>query len=123
MIFLLHFVYLLPQIFMSRSAIRLLLKHESGMIEGVSPYIIKKKTRKSPEDWQRTLDQLTEACFVYVGNLSFFTSEAQIYEYFSQAGSIKRVIMVCYFLLIYQACYYVISVHLEKMSDARKIII
>lgn len=79
---------------MSRSAINLLLKYESGMFEGVSPYIVKKKTRKSPQEWQEILDILSKSCTVYVGNLSFYTSEAQIYEYFSQAGPVKRVIMV-----------------------------
>lgn len=30
---------------------------------------------------------------IYVGNLSFFTSEEQIYELFSTTGEIKRIIM------------------------------
>jgi nuclear cap-binding protein subunit 2 len=30
---------------------------------------------------------------VYVGNLTFFTSEEQIYEAFSKCGEIKKVIM------------------------------
>lgn len=30
---------------------------------------------------------------VYVGNLSFYTSESQIYNFFSQVGKVKRVIM------------------------------
>lgn len=30
---------------------------------------------------------------VYVGNLSFFTTEAQIHESFSVVGPIKRIVM------------------------------
>jgi len=30
---------------------------------------------------------------VYVGNLSFYTSEEQIYELFSKCGDVKRIIM------------------------------
>jgi nuclear cap-binding protein subunit 2 len=30
---------------------------------------------------------------LYVGNLSFYTTEEQIYELFSKAGDIKRIIM------------------------------
>lgn len=30
---------------------------------------------------------------MYVGNLSFFTTEEQIYELFSKCGDIRRVIM------------------------------
>ena len=30
---------------------------------------------------------------LYVGNLSFFTTEEQIYELFSKCGDIKRIIM------------------------------
>jgi nuclear cap-binding protein subunit 2 len=30
---------------------------------------------------------------LYVGNLSFYTTEEQIYELFSKCGDIKRIIM------------------------------
>jgi nuclear cap-binding protein subunit 2 len=30
---------------------------------------------------------------LYIGNLSYYTSEVQIYEYFSYGGDVKRVIM------------------------------
>lgn len=36
---------------------------------------------------------LEESTTVYVGNLSFYTSESQLYELFSRCGDIKRVIM------------------------------
>jgi nuclear cap-binding protein subunit 2 len=30
---------------------------------------------------------------LYIGNLSFFTSETQIYELFSRCGEVKQIIM------------------------------
>lgn len=41
-------------------------------------------------DWKKKLDQSTT---VYVGNLSCYTNEYQLYELFSRCGSIKRIIM------------------------------
>lgn len=37
--------------------------------------------------------KLLTTCTLYVGNLAFYTTEEQIYELFSKAGDIKRVIM------------------------------
>ena len=33
------------------------------------------------------------SCCLYVGNLSYFTTEAQIYDFFNRAGEVKRVVM------------------------------
>ncbi|KAI8977146.1 RNA-binding region RNP-1 domain-containing protein [Mycotypha africana] len=38
-------------------------------------------------------DDLATTATLYVGNLSFFTTEEQIYELFSKCGEIKRIIM------------------------------
>ncbi|KAI0434124.1 nuclear cap-binding protein subunit 2 [Xylaria sp. FL1042] len=38
-------------------------------------------------------DPLKNATTVYVGNLSFYTTEEQVYELFSKCGEIKRLIM------------------------------
>lgn len=38
-------------------------------------------------------DPLAHATTLYVGNLSFFTTEEQVYELFSKCGEIKRLIM------------------------------
>ncbi len=43
-----------------------------------------------PEEYQAKLNNSTT---LYVGNLSFYTSEDQIYELFSMCGEVKRVIM------------------------------
>ncbi|XP_023242777.1 nuclear cap-binding protein subunit 2-like [Centruroides sculpturatus] len=37
--------------------------------------------------------KLLTSCTLYVGNLSFYTTEEQIYELFSKCGDIKRIIM------------------------------
>ncbi|KAK6437288.1 nuclear cap binding complex subunit [Oleoguttula sp. CCFEE 5521] len=37
--------------------------------------------------------KLSHACTLYIGNLSFYTTEEQIHELFSKCGSIKRLIM------------------------------
>lgn len=41
-------------------------------------------------DWKKKLDLSTT---VYIGNLSCYTNEYQLYELFSRCGSIKRIIM------------------------------
>jgi len=46
---------------------------------------------------QRSLEEqeelLQRSATLYVGNLSFFTKEEQIYELFMMCGDVKRVIM------------------------------
>ncbi len=36
---------------------------------------------------------MNESATLYVGNLSFYTTEEQMYQLFSTVGDIKRVIM------------------------------
>lgn len=38
-------------------------------------------------------DPLANATTLYVGNLSFYTTEEQVYELFSKCGEIKRLVM------------------------------
>ena len=42
------------------------------------------------EEW---LQAITNSSTLYVGNLSFYTTEEQIHELFSKCGGIKRIIM------------------------------
>lgn len=42
------------------------------------------------EEWDTLLNKSTT---FYVGNLSFYTTEEQIYALFSKCGEIKRIIM------------------------------
>ncbi|KAJ3182384.1 nuclear cap binding complex subunit [Geranomyces variabilis] len=44
----------------------------------------------TPEGYTKALEQSTT---LYIGNLSFFTTEEQIYELFAKCGEIKRIIM------------------------------
>ncbi|OLY80624.1 Nuclear cap-binding protein subunit 2 [Smittium mucronatum] len=44
----------------------------------------------SDQEW---IEEIQKTRTLYVGNLSFFTTEEQIYELFSKCGEIKRVIM------------------------------
>ena len=43
-----------------------------------------------PEAYQAKLDASTT---LYIGNMSFYTSEEQLYELFSMCGEVKRVVM------------------------------
>ena len=48
-------------------------------------------------EWQGTDEEywraVGDSTTLYVGNLSFFTTEEQLYELFSKCGDIKRIIM------------------------------
>ncbi|TNN10763.1 Nuclear cap-binding protein subunit 2 [Schistosoma japonicum] len=48
------------------------------------------KNQHSPRELSKCLRETTT---LYIGNLSFYTREEQIWELFSRAGEIKRVIM------------------------------
>ncbi|KAI9360449.1 RNA-binding region RNP-1 domain-containing protein [Zopfochytrium polystomum] len=56
---------------------------------GPSPYF-DKKFNGTREEFVRLQKQSST---LYVGNLSFYTTEEQIYELFSKCGEIKRIIM------------------------------
>lgn len=49
-----------------------------------------KQFRGTEADWKKRLEESTT---VYVGNLSCYTNEYQLYELFTRCGSIKRIIM------------------------------
>ncbi|KAF2397954.1 RNA-binding domain-containing protein [Trichodelitschia bisporula] len=56
----------------------------------------KRKRGRNDEREQRSPDlddKLREATTLYVGNLSFYTTEEQIHELFSKCGEIKRLVM------------------------------
>ena len=54
------------------------------------PKYIDKKMGLSPEAYTEKLFRSTT---LYVGNLSFFTTECQLYEFFGRCGTLKTVIM------------------------------
>lgn len=49
-------------------------------------------TNMQPEQREED-DPLKNATTLYVGNLSFYTTEEQVYELFSKCGEIKRLVM------------------------------
>lgn len=65
--------------------------HSVPRLDQPSRYL-KRKARKNPNGLQ-DLRQSLKSATIYVGNLSFYTSEEQIYELFSKCGAIKRIIM------------------------------
>lgn len=77
------------------SIIEQLEKHDfrftAKRLDKPSHYLIKKAKKGDAglEDLQKSLELLT----VYVGNLSFYTTEEQIHEMFKSCGEIKRIIM------------------------------
>ncbi|KAH8914816.1 RNA-binding domain-containing protein [Atractiella rhizophila] len=48
---------------------------------------------RSAVPWSEQQEALRRSSTVYVGNLSFYTTEEQIYELFAKTGNIKRIIM------------------------------
>ena len=61
--------------------------------DGISPYLLQRRKFYQTEEWQRLLAQLAATRTLYVGNLSFYTSEEQLWCFFSQCGRVERVIM------------------------------
>lgn len=51
------------------------------------------RDRKYPGGMQLLEEDLQKSTTLYVGNLSFFTTEEQIHQVFSKTGEIKRIIM------------------------------
>ncbi|TPX62888.1 hypothetical protein PhCBS80983_g00161 [Powellomyces hirtus] len=51
------------------------------------------RDRTSQTSSEEYTKQLDKSATLYVGNLSFFTTEEQIYELFAKCGEIKRIIM------------------------------
>ncbi|KAG1680786.1 hypothetical protein FOA52_008119 [Chlamydomonas sp. UWO 241] len=65
----------------------------SLLLKRLNPEISAYKDRRfegDEDDWERALKNSTH---LYVGNLSFFTREEQIYEVFSKVGHVQRVVM------------------------------
>jgi nuclear cap-binding protein subunit 2 len=59
-------------------------------------YVGKNKKRRyneEPEEPKDPMEGLRDATTLYVGNLSFYTTEEQIHELFSKCGEVKRLVM------------------------------
>ncbi|CAZ85649.1 unnamed protein product [Tuber melanosporum] len=59
-------------------------------LDAPSSYFEKRERRRSTSPKP---DPLKDASTLYVGNLSFYTTEEQIHELFSKCGEIKRLVM------------------------------
>lgn len=62
------------------------------VVQSLSSYSLYRDSR-SALVLEKQHANLATSSTVYVGNLSFFTTEEQIYELFSRAGEVKRIIM------------------------------
>ncbi|KAK4057171.1 nuclear cap binding complex subunit [Microbotryomycetes sp. JL221] len=62
------------------------------VVQALSSYSSYRDSR-SPLTIEQQHANLGQSTTVYVGNLSFYTTEEQIYELFSHVGDIKRIIM------------------------------
>jgi len=68
-------------------------KYTQGLRTGICAYILQRRDFYEGEGWEKLLKALRTSQTLYVGNLSFYTTEEQIYELFSRVGPVKRVIM------------------------------
>jgi nuclear cap-binding protein subunit 2 len=59
----------------------------------VSPWLKHRRRKYGEEAWKQMMDNLKTSTFLYVGNLSFYTTEDQIIKFFSTIAPVKRVIM------------------------------
>ncbi|KAJ8541800.1 hypothetical protein K7X08_002616 [Anisodus acutangulus] len=51
------------------------------------------RDRRFPGTQEEFEDALLKSTTVYMGNMSFYTTEEQVYELFSRAGEIKKIVM------------------------------
>lgn len=66
--------------------------NSTDRLDRPSNYLLR-KARKDHSNGLDNLRQSMKSATIYVGKLSFYTSEEQIYELFSKCGVIKRIIM------------------------------
>lgn len=63
------------------------------LLRSLNPAISQYKDRRFGGNQQEFEECLHSSTTVYVGNLSFFTTEDQIFEVFSKVGDVKRIVM------------------------------
>ncbi|KAL0640827.1 nuclear cap binding complex subunit [Maublancomyces gigas] len=62
-------------------------------LDAPSTYFEKRDSKRQRREDSPKDDPLAGATTLYVGNLSFYTTEEQIHELFSKCGEIKRLVM------------------------------
>ncbi|KAI7840260.1 hypothetical protein COHA_006042 [Chlorella ohadii] len=65
----------------------------AALLKQLNPAISQYKDRRFNGTQQAFEECLHTSTTVYVGNLSFYTTEDQIFEVFSKVGDIKRIVM------------------------------
>lgn len=65
--------------------------HSAERLDALGWYLLKQARRS--EEGRHDLEKAEVSSTVYIGNLSFYTTEEQVYELVSKAGPINRVIM------------------------------
>lgn len=63
------------------------------LLKQLDPVISQYRDRRFEGNQQEFEQALRISATIYVGNLSFFTTEEQIYEVFSKVGDVKRIVM------------------------------
>ena len=61
--------------------------------DGISPYLLQRRKFYKDDTWATLLNQLALTSTLYVGNLAFYTTEEQLYSFFSLAGKVRLVRM------------------------------
>lgn len=65
--------------------------HSTERTDGISAYLFR-QSRKSAEG-EKDLEKAKTSSTIYIGNLSFYTTEEQVYELFTRAGKVDRIVM------------------------------
>ncbi|KAK9831311.1 hypothetical protein WJX81_001058 [Elliptochloris bilobata] len=63
------------------------------LLKQLDPVISQYRDRRFDGNQEQFEHCLKTSTTLYVGNLSFYTTEEQIYEVFSRAGDVKRIVM------------------------------
>lgn len=66
-------------------------EHSTERTDQIGDYLLRQARRS--KQGEVDLEKAKVSSTLYVGNLSFFTTEEQVYELFSKAGKVKKVVM------------------------------
>lgn len=78
-----------PLLEISASTAKIVMATVYGRLDGFSTY----RDSRNSSSLEEQHAQLSGSKTLYVGNLSFYTSEEQIHELFRQVGPVRRIIM------------------------------
>jgi len=60
---------------------------------GISAYMLERRRFYTDEAWEDLHSTLARSTWLYIGNLSFYTTEEQMLELFGRCGVVKRLVM------------------------------